>query len=122
MFHISEKSWQAGRNIFCKRSGGVCKLELLEKASFGVNKFGRMEIYYSPSRLQHAIMPIMNPTEANLRTIKDKIAAAIGELEEASIDAAKKENYRRLNNTALELHRCADDLQNILMRIKPRAN
>lgn len=97
-------------------------LSCWEKPLLEVINWGEWKMYCSQSCLLHAIMPIMNPTEANLRTIKDKIAAAIGELEEASIDAAKKENYRRLNNTAKELHSCADDLQNILMRIKPRAS
>lgn len=44
----------------------------------------------------------------------------MGSLEEAASDAAKKENHRRLREAAAELHRCADDLQNVLMRIKPR--
>ncbi|MCE5198409.1 MAG: hypothetical protein ABFD54_11240 [Armatimonadota bacterium] len=62
----------------------------------------------------------MNPTEAALRAIKDRVAAAIGELEEAAVDAKTKENHHRLSSAARELHRCADDMQNVLMRIRPQ--
>jgi hypothetical protein len=62
----------------------------------------------------------MNQTESIFRAIKDRIAAAMGELEEAAAAANKKENHRRLTNTAAELHKCADEIQNVLMRIKPR--
>lgn len=62
----------------------------------------------------------MNATESALRAIKDRVAAALGELDETSPDAENKENYRRLTQTARELHACANDLQNILMRIHPR--
>ncbi|MEN6614750.1 MAG: hypothetical protein ABFD47_14950 [Armatimonadota bacterium] len=44
----------------------------------------------------------------------------MGELEEASAAAEKKENHRRLTNAASELHKCADEMQNVLMRIKPK--
>lgn len=63
---------------------------------------------------------MMNATESVLRAIKDRIAAALGELDEASVDAENKENYRRLTRAARELHGCANELQNILMRIHPR--
>ena len=46
----------------------------------------------------------------------------MGTLEETASDPARKENYRRLRDAASDLHRCADDVQNILMRIKPRAS
>ena len=62
----------------------------------------------------------MNATESALRVIKDKIAGALGDLDESAADAAKKENYRRLSNVARELHKCADEMQNILMRIRVR--
>lgn len=62
----------------------------------------------------------MNHTESVFRAIKDRIAAAMGELEEASAAAEKKENHRRLTNAASELHKCADEMQNVLMRIKPK--
>jgi hypothetical protein len=62
----------------------------------------------------------MNHTELVLRAIKDRVAAAMGELEEAAAAAQRKENHRRLSNAAIELHKCADEMQNVLMRIKPR--
>lgn len=62
----------------------------------------------------------MNTTEQALRAIKDRIAAALGCIDETAPDAAKKDNFIRLNQTARDLHRCADDMQNILMRIRPR--
>jgi hypothetical protein len=63
----------------------------------------------------------MNPTESTFRVIKDRIATALGDVDEAAVDVMSKDNYRRLAGVAKELHRCADDIQNILMRIKPRA-
>ncbi|MHB9036722.1 MAG: hypothetical protein ACYC64_08645 [Armatimonadota bacterium] len=62
----------------------------------------------------------MKHTETVFRAIKDRIAAAMGEMEEAGPAAEKKENHRRLSNAATELHKCADDMQNVLMRIRPR--
>ena len=62
----------------------------------------------------------MNPTESALRAIKDRVAAAMEILNEAAGDAASRENHRRLAKAAVELHKCADDMQNILMRLKPR--
>jgi hypothetical protein len=62
----------------------------------------------------------MKDTESSLRAIKDRIAAALGEVDEAASDPERKENLRRLSNAARELHRCADQMQNILMRIRPR--
>lgn len=62
----------------------------------------------------------MNATESALRAIKDRIAAVLGELEEAAAAAERRENHRRLSRAALNLHNCADDMQNILMRLRPR--
>jgi hypothetical protein len=62
----------------------------------------------------------MNHTESVFRVIKDRVAAAIGELEEACTAVEKKENHRRLSNAAAELHKCADEMQNVLMRVKPK--
>ncbi len=62
----------------------------------------------------------MNTTEANLRAIKDRIAAALGELDERAGRAENKEDHEHLSRVARELHRCADDMQNVLMRVRPR--
>jgi len=62
----------------------------------------------------------MNATEQALRAIKDRVAGALGVIEETAPDAARKENYNRLMQTARDLHRCADEMQNILMRVRPR--
>ncbi|MCL5102802.1 MAG: hypothetical protein M1133_01635 [Armatimonadetes bacterium] len=62
----------------------------------------------------------MNANESALRSIKDRIAAVMGEIDESASRAHTKENHARMVNVAKELHRCADDMQNILMRIKPR--
>jgi len=62
----------------------------------------------------------MDTIESTLRAIKDRVAGVMGELDEAARDAANKENHRRLTKAANELHRCADDMQNILMRIHPK--
>ena len=45
----------------------------------------------------------------------------MGDLNEAATDPAAKDHYRRLTKAAVELHKCADNMQNILMRLKPRA-
>lgn len=44
----------------------------------------------------------------------------MGELEEAAPASNKKENHRRLSDAAIELHKCADEMQNVLMRIRPK--
>ncbi len=62
----------------------------------------------------------MNETEAAIRAIKDRVAAAMGVLDEAAVRAARKENHRRLSDAASEIHNCADELQRILMRIKAK--
>lgn len=62
----------------------------------------------------------MDVNESTLRSIKDRIATVLGTLNDAISDIENKENYRRLTAAAQELHRCADDIQNVLMRIKPR--
>ena len=62
----------------------------------------------------------MKSTEWELRAIKDRIAAAMGEVDDASTAAERKSNRARLAAAAEELHRCADGVQKILMRIKPR--
>lgn len=69
---------------------------------------------------RHVIMQSMNPNESMLRSIKDRIARTIGEIEETAQDATAKENHARLSHSARELHRCADEMQNILMRIRPK--
>ena len=62
----------------------------------------------------------MKSTEWELRAIRDRIAAAMGEVEEASAAAEMKSNRTRLAAAAEELHRCADGVHKILMRVKPR--
>lgn len=62
----------------------------------------------------------MKATESALRAIKDRISMVMGELEEAAPNPQKKLNYQRLNLAARELHACADEMQNIMMRVKPR--
>jgi len=62
----------------------------------------------------------MNVTESALRSIKDRVAASLGEIDEASAKAHTKGNHSRLWNAALELHKCADELQTLLIRIKTR--
>ena len=63
----------------------------------------------------------MNATESALRAIKDRVAAVMGELEEAAAHTTRKENRERLRTAASELHRCADEVQIVLMRIKTRS-
>jgi hypothetical protein len=65
-------------------------------------------------------MCIMDTTESSLRAIKDRIACVMGEIDETASNANAKENYHRLSSVARELHRCTDDMQNILMRIRPK--
>ncbi len=62
----------------------------------------------------------MNPIESALRGLKDRIAAALGAVDESASEAESKPNHLRLFEAAEELHRCADEMQTILMRIKPR--
>lgn len=62
----------------------------------------------------------MKSTEYELRAIKDRVAAAIGEIDDTAAEAHKKSNHARLSAVARELHRCADDLQQLLMRIPTR--
>lgn len=62
----------------------------------------------------------MKDNEAAIRGIKDRVAACLGELDEAAESPEKKGNHKRLVSAAAALHQCADDLQNILMRIRPR--
>lgn len=62
----------------------------------------------------------MKPTESALRDIKDRIAAALGAVGEAASNAERRSNHQRLSEAAAELHRCADEMQTILMRMKPR--
>lgn len=62
----------------------------------------------------------MNAVESTLRAIKDRVAAALGELDETASDAESKENHERLSSVARELHKCANEMQNVLMRIRPR--
>ena len=66
-------------------------------------------------------MDAMNQTEAALRAIKDRVAAVMGELEEAASNTTRKANQQRLRAAADQLHRCADDMQNVLMHLKPRS-
>jgi hypothetical protein len=62
----------------------------------------------------------MDKMETAFRAIKDRVVSAAGELEEAAVNATTKENHQRLSRTASELHKCADEMQNMLMRIHPR--
>ncbi|NLN77170.1 MAG: hypothetical protein GX139_12820 [Armatimonadetes bacterium] len=62
----------------------------------------------------------MNPTESALRAIKDRVAAAIGELDEAAEYPGRKANQQRMSAAAQELHKCADEIQDVLMRLRPR--
>ncbi len=62
----------------------------------------------------------MNSVESELREIKDRVAYLLGELDEASSNARARENYRRLLSSAKELHKCADAIQNILMKLQPK--
>ena len=62
----------------------------------------------------------MKATESALREIKDRIAAAMAEVEAAASAPEKKGNHWRLSQAARELHQCADEMQNILMRLRPR--
>lgn len=62
----------------------------------------------------------MKSTEYAIRAIKDRIAAAVGEIDETASEPHKKNNHARLNAVARELHKCADDLQELLMRIPTR--
>jgi hypothetical protein len=62
----------------------------------------------------------VKPTESALRDIKDRIAAALGAVDEAAHDAESKANHLRLSEATEELHRCANEMQTILMRIRPR--
>ncbi len=62
----------------------------------------------------------MNETEITLRNIKDAIISNVGEMEEHISSAQKKQNYLRLVKIASELHKHADEMQNVLMKLRPR--
>lgn len=62
---------------------------------------------------------IMN-NEWKIRDIRDRLASSIGEIDECASEPEKKDNYRRLNDAAALIHSCADDLQDVLMRIQPK--
>ena len=79
---------------------------------------GRSTRLYGERRRDN--MWAMNPTESALRAIKDRVAAAMGELDEAAANTGRKANRERLQALAAELHRCADDMQNIMMRVRTR--
>lgn len=70
---------------------------------------------------QRANMGAMNQTESAIRAIKDRVAAVMGELEEAASHTGRKANQERLRAAAAQLHRCADDMQNVMMHIRPRS-
>ena len=65
-------------------------------------------------------IPNMDAREFALRDIKDRVAAALGSIDDAAPEPGRKENFRRLTRAASELHRCADEIQSILMRVKTR--
>jgi phosphomevalonate kinase len=65
------------------------------------------------------ILP-MKPSESALRAIKDRISMVMGEIEDTASEAHKKLNHWRLSQAARELHACADEMQNLLMRVKTR--
>lgn len=62
----------------------------------------------------------MKPSESALRAIKDRISMVMGEIEDTASDPQRKLNHQRLTIAARELHACADEMQNLLMRVKPR--
>lgn len=62
----------------------------------------------------------MDSRESALREIKDRIAAAMGELDRTAARIEEAEEHFRLWQAALELHRCADEIQRILVRVKPK--
>ncbi|MDH7603048.1 MAG: hypothetical protein QHI38_12980 [Armatimonadota bacterium] len=62
----------------------------------------------------------MKTIEADLRDIKDRIASALGVVNDSISDVESTENYQRLMQAAEQLHRCADEIQRILVRIKPK--
>jgi len=62
----------------------------------------------------------MNATESALRSIKDRVAAVVGELDESAPHYNRKEEHRRLVRAAADLHRCADEMQDIMMRVRPK--
>ena len=55
-----------------------------------------------------------------IREIRDRIAAANGEIDECGYAPEEKENHQRLTVAAKDLHKCADMLQDVLMRIRPK--
>lgn len=62
----------------------------------------------------------MRNTESELRAIRDRIASALGAIEESAVDMQKRDNYFRLSDAARQLHRCADEMQNMLGKMRPR--
>ncbi len=62
----------------------------------------------------------MKTIEADLRDIKDRIASALGIVNDSISDVESPENRQRLMQAAEQLHSCADEIQRILVRIKPR--
>lgn len=62
----------------------------------------------------------MKTIEADLRDIKDRIAAALGVVNDSVSNVERKDNYERLMQAAEQLHKCADEIQRILVRIKPK--
>jgi hypothetical protein len=62
----------------------------------------------------------MKTIEADLRDIKDRIAAALGVVNDSVSNVEHKDNYERLMQAAEQLHKCADEIQRILVRIKPK--
>lgn len=45
----------------------------------------------------------------------------MGDLEEAAAYPGRKANQQRMGAAAAELHQCANEIQNVLMRLRPRA-
>jgi hypothetical protein len=62
----------------------------------------------------------LKPNESALRAVKDRISMVMGEIEETAAFPERRANHYRLSQAARELHACADDVQNLLMRLKPR--
>lgn len=62
----------------------------------------------------------MESYEFVFRAIKDRITGVAGVVEECSSHPGRRDSHRQLNDAASELHKCADELQNLLMRIKHR--
>ena len=62
----------------------------------------------------------MESHEFTIRIIKDRIVAAAGVIEESAPHPGRRDCHKQISDAATELHKCADELQNLMMRIKHR--